>query len=61
MNRLVCEQCGGTNVQVLAWVDANTNEFKSDYGSSDKGNWCEDCQDIVYLYSETVKENNGKQ
>lgn len=38
-----CSECGGTNVQVQAWVDANTNEFISDV-DDDGSCWCEDCQ-----------------
>lgn len=36
----VCEDCGSTNVECTAWVDANTNEYVSD---SDDGEWCCDC------------------
>ncbi len=34
---LVCEECGSTNVEITAWVDANTNEYVSD---SDDSEWC---------------------
>lgn len=27
-SKLVCERCGGTNIETIAWVDPNTNEFK---------------------------------
>ena len=39
---LVCEDCGSKDVQVLAWVDANTNEYKGEgpNNGSDQ-NWCE--------------------
>ena len=46
---LKCEQCGGTNVQCLAWVDANTNEYKGDFTQESQDQWCEDCQDHVNL------------
>lgn len=38
-----CSECGGTNVQVQAWVDANTSEYLSDI-NDDNCCWCEDCQ-----------------
>jgi hypothetical protein len=48
VNKLVCSECGGTNIQVLAWVDANTNEYKGEYSDGDISyNWCEDCQSEV--------------
>lgn len=37
-----CSQCGGTNIQVQAWVNANTNEYVDDIGEGEC--WCEDCQ-----------------
>lgn len=27
---LHCPVCGGTNVQIMAWINANTNEYVSD-------------------------------
>ena len=43
-----CSECGGTNVQVQAWVDANTNEFMCDV--DDNGCcWCEDCEKFTTL------------
>ena len=38
---LVCEECGSTNVEITAWVDANTNEYVSD---SDDSEWCSECE-----------------
>lgn len=43
---LRCSECGGTNIQVLAWVDANTNEHCSDL-YEDRKAWCEDCMQEV--------------
>lgn len=37
-----CSVCGGTNIQLLAWIDANTNEYISD--TEDDECWCEDCE-----------------
>ncbi len=52
---LVCEDCGSKNVQVLAWVDANTNKYKEEgpNNGSDQ-NWCEKCDKHVYLTDEDV-------
>lgn len=37
-----CSKCGGTNIQVQAWVDANTNEYIDDV-TSNPICWCKDC------------------
>ena len=43
-----CSKCGGTNIQMLAWIDANTNEYKGEGpGEETEDNWCEDCQKHV--------------
>lgn len=42
-HRYVCSECGSPNVQIQAWVNANTNEYASDlYGSGEC--WCENCE-----------------
>ena len=41
-HRYVCSECGSPNVQVPAWVNANTNEYVSDLYNSGEC-WCEDC------------------
>ena len=30
-----CSQCGGTNIQVQAWVNANTNKYVDDIGEGE--------------------------
>lgn len=55
---LVCSKCGGKNIQVLAWIDANTNEYISDYTDGDiNDNWCDDCGTNV-KFEEKVDESN---
>jgi len=44
---LYCKQCGGTNVEIEAWVDANTHEY-IDNSSSEEG-YCSDCGERVEL------------
>lgn len=53
---LCCPICGGTNVQVLAWIDANTNLFCADVDShiDAENTWCEDCQEHTGLI--TIEE-----
>jgi hypothetical protein len=47
---LVCDRCGGENIQCLDWVDVNTNAFIGSNESLSEGErWCEDCQDHVYF------------
>jgi len=46
-NFLVCDECGSMNVQVQAWVDANTNKY---IGCRDENDaWCDDCESHVRL------------
>lgn len=47
---IVCKRCGGSHVQVKAWVDANTNVFCGDTDPiSIDDTWCEDCMDHTGL------------
>lgn len=41
-HRYVCSECGSPNIQVQAWINANTNEYVDDIGDSTEC-WCEDC------------------
>lgn len=43
----ICARCGGTNVQVVCWVDPNTQQVLDEYWSHDNndGTWCNDCDD----------------
>ena len=51
--KLECEECGGKNIQVLAWVDANTNKYKDEGPSLGlTKNWCDDCEDHTPLIKE---------
>ena len=49
-----CSQCGGTNIQVQAWVNANTNEYVDDIGEGEC--WCEDCQKHTKMKMYSGKE-----
>ncbi len=54
--KLVCAECGSDQIQVLAWIDANTNEYKSE-GTDDRENhWCEKCQEHVEFITEDQLE-----
>lgn len=39
-----CSVCGGTNIQLQAWIDPN-NSNKYIEGTEDDECWCEDCQE----------------
>ena len=41
-HRYVCSECGSPNIQVQAWVNANTNEHVDDITDNAEC-WCEDC------------------
>ena len=45
---VVCDDCGGENVQVKAWVKPNErNAYVDSAGEDTADNWCEDCEDHV--------------
>ena len=47
---LVCQNCEGSNIEVRAWIDPNTNkvvDLCSD--GEDDDNWCRDCDEHVYF------------
>lgn len=56
LETLYCPECGGTNVQVMAWVDANTNQYCSDVNNPPEceDTWCDDCEEHTGL--RTLKE-----
>lgn len=48
---LYCPICGGTNVQVTAWVDPNSHQFIEHMNIPDEVDdcWCEDCEQNTRL------------
>lgn len=42
-----CGKCRGTNVQIQAWIDPNTNKYIDDICNDEC--WCEDCQEHTEL------------
>lgn len=56
MTILTCDSCGSTEVQVQAWVNANTNEYK---GETDSGQaWCEACEGPTKLKEIIVEDDD---
>lgn len=49
--KIVCDQCGSADVQLMAWVDPNSNEIIDDVGpwQSKDNNYCNDCDKHVVL------------
>ena len=47
---VVCSECGCKNIEVRAWVDANTNKFISDFEDTD--GWCQDCGEHMTFVDE---------
>ena len=46
--QLVCQICGGSNIETKMWVDVHTDEVMDSCFDSDiEGNWCRDCEDHV--------------
>ncbi len=57
MEKLVCKQCGGSNIQVLAWIDPNTNEYRDEYTAGDcEDTWCDDCRAHVGFDAEEEQQ-----
>lgn len=46
--KFCCSQCGGINIQVQAWVDANTNKYIDDIDQNGDC-WCDDCEEHTKL------------
>lgn len=42
-----CSECGGTNIQVQAWISPNTGQIIDTLEGNDC--WCEDCEDRTKL------------
>lgn len=56
MNKLYCNKCGSSNVQLEAWINPNTNEIIDVYSSGQE--WCDDCEEeTVLLTREELFEN----
>ncbi len=53
---LVCEDCGSKEIEILAWVDANTNEYKSDGTDYHNDRWCQKCDGHVKFVTEAEFE-----
>jgi hypothetical protein len=46
--KLVCELCGGTNIEQRAWVDPNTDIVLDSCSDGEiDDNWCNDCNEPV--------------
>lgn len=48
---VVCEKCGGFNIETRAWVDVNTDEVLDACADGDEDNWCRDCQEHLGFVS----------
>lgn len=56
MNKLYCNKCGSSNVQLEAWVNPNTNEIIDVYSSGQE--WCDNCEEETTLLTrEELFEN----
>lgn len=56
----VCEECGSSDVETLAWVRPNENNSFADYlGVDDNGNnWCHHCEEHTSLVQFTGSEDS---
>ena len=56
---LVCEECGGDNIVVKMWMDANNYEclgYTRDGDGNRESGWCSDCNEEVNFVSEAEFE-----
>ena len=54
--RMVCSECGSENVVVDAYASWNFDTQEWEVASThDKGSYCEDCDDEVYIDSKEVE------
>lgn len=44
---LVCAECGSKQVEIQAWIDANTEMFICNTAHDRDGKWCEECEENV--------------
>lgn len=53
-----CAECGSLDIQNVAWIDTNTNEYKDMFLSDDEDKHCEYCDEHTrqILESELIKE-----
>ena len=50
MKNLVCELCGGANIQMRCWCDPNTGKITDDANCVENDDcWCNDCGKHVYF------------
>ena len=53
IEKVVCEQCGGTNLEQMCWCDPNTGKVTDNSHSDDKQDrWCNDCEEHVHFIFE---------
>jgi len=55
--KLVCATCKGSNIQVLAWIDVNSSEYKSEGPGEWNDRWCSDCNKHVNFINKNEKSN----
>ena len=59
---LVCEQCGGKNIEIRAWVDANLSLYHSEGCNEWNDRWCSDCEEHVnFIEEEEYLQLNGNE
>jgi len=59
---MVCDECGSSKIQVLSWVDANTNEYIGDGLNESNDRWCEECKahvDFKIKDDDTIREEEA--
>lgn len=60
MAKLVCKQCGGDDLHVLAWVSVDLHEFQSDGPLGSENQWCNTCEEHVAFCSDEEYDEKAK-
>jgi len=58
--KIVCEECGSSQIQTLCWVDPNTRKIIAEGPGEVPDNWCEECEDHVDFTNKCVFLANKK-
>ena len=59
--KLVCKECGSSNIEVKAWINPNTDKVLDSVSDEDiKDNWCNECSENVMFEKIEVEDEQRK-
>ena len=62
MDKLVCENCGSSDIEVMAWIKVNGDNILSyeTYQDEQDDRWCCKCEEHVKFMTEQEFKNKPK-